>query len=287
MSENEKKSGAVKSRISGLLTRIASGGVYVGISVIAVLVNDVTNVIMLSAVAAICAFEFYRLLRHDAKMPNELMGIIAAAAFPVACWKFGLHGIIAILVLFTVALSIWYVFYLRARIVDVAVSYFGAIYTGLLLCGLIYIRAALPEPYGGILLLLLFISIWGNDALAYLVGSRIGRHKLAPKVSPKKSWEGFIAGLLFSAAMWVAMCFVPGVTMSWWLAAAFGIVAGLISVLGDLLESRVKRNVGVKDSGNLMPGHGGLLDRCDSLFMVSMMAALMLFGGGCIPYAGL
>ena len=119
------------------------------------------------------------------------------------------------------------------------------------------------------------------------MGSRIGRHKLAPKVSPKKSWEGFIAGLLFSAAMWVAMCFVPGVTMSWWLAAAFGIVAGLISVLGDLLESRVKRNVGVKDSGNLMPGHGGLLDRCDSLFMVSMMAALMLFGGGCIPYAGL
>ena len=137
------------------------------------------------------------------------------------------------------------------------------------------------------MLLLLFISIWGNDAVAYLVGSRIGRHKLAPKVSPKKSWEGFIAGLLFSAAMWVAMCFVPGVTMSWWLAAAFGIVAGLISVLGDLLESRVKRNVGVKDSGNLMPGHGGLLDRCDSLFMVSMMAALMLFGGGCIPYAGL
>lgn len=272
---------------SALATRIGSGAIYVVLTCVAVLVNDMTNVIMLSFVAAMCAFEYYRMLRNDAKMPNELIGIVAAALIPVACWKFGLHGIISVLMLFILALAIWYVFYLRARIVDISVSFFGAVYTGLLLCGLIYIRAALPEPYGGLLLLLLFVSIWGNDAVAYLVGSRIGKHKLAPKVSPKKSWEGFIAGLLFSALTWFAMTFIPGVSMAWWQALLFGVIAGLVSVLGDLLESRIKRNVGVKDSGNIMPGHGGLFDRCDSLFMVSMLSALMLFGGGCIPYAGL
>ncbi|MBQ9020863.1 MAG: phosphatidate cytidylyltransferase, partial [Eggerthellaceae bacterium] len=141
------------------------------------------------------------------------------------------------------------------------------------------------SPWGGVLVLLLFCSVWFNDAGAYLVGSKFGKHKLAPKTSPKKSWEGFIAGLVVSAGFWCLMTLVPGVTMSIPQAIVFGLLCGGASVIGDLAESRIKRNVGVKDSGTIMPGHGGLLDRCDSMFLASVAAAILLFAGGCIPYA--
>lgn len=134
------------------------------------------------------------------------------------------------------------------------------------------------------MVLLLFLSVWANDAFAYLVGSKIGRHKLAPRTSPKKSWEGFFAGLVGSVLFWCAISFVPGVTMTLVQAIAFGVVAGCMGVLGDLAESRIKRNSGFKDSGTIMPGHGGLLDRSDSLFLTSITAAILMVAGGCIPY---
>ena len=119
---------------------------------------------------------------------------------------------------------------------------------------------------------------------AYLGGSKFGKHKLAPRISPKKSWEGFIGGLVGSMAIWCLITLIPGVNMAIPQALVFGLICGLSGVLGDLAESRIKRNSGVKDSGTIMPGHGGLLDRCDSLFMASVTAAVMLIGGGCVPY---
>lgn len=116
------------------------------------------------------------------------------------------------------------------------------------------------------------------------MGSKFGKHKLAPRISPKKSWEGFIGGLVGSMAIWCLITLIPGVNMAIPQALVFGLICGLSGVLGDLAESRIKRNSGVKDSGTIMPGHGGLLDRCDSLFMASVTAAVMLIGGGCVPY---
>ena len=182
------------------------------------------------------------------------------------------------------ALIVWYVFWMRARVPDVGVSFFGAAYCGMLLSGIIVVRTALPEPWGGVLVLGIFLSVWANDSFAYLVGSKFGKHKLAPRTSPKKSWEGFFAGLAGSAVFWCLMTLVPGVTMSIPQAILFGLASGLMGVLGDLAESRIKRNSGFKDSGTIMPGHGGLLDRCDSLFLVAVTSAILLVGGGCIPY---
>ncbi len=134
------------------------------------------------------------------------------------------------------------------------------------------------------LVLGIFLSVWANDSFAYLAGSRFGKHKLAPRVSPKKSWEGFFAGLLGSALFWCLFTLVPGVNLSIPIAFVFGIVSGLAGVLGDLAESRIKRNVGFKDSGTLLPGHGGLLDRCDSLFLVAVTSAILLVLGEGIPF---
>ena len=217
-------------------------------------------------------------------MPNEVIGVIAAAAYPLVTCFFGVEGIVIVSALFMLVLIIWYVFWSYVRIADVSVCLFGAVYTGMLICGLLVIRASLPEPWGGVLVLLLFASVWGNDAFAYLVGSAVGKHKLAPRVSPKKSWEGFIAGLVVSAAFWGLMTLVPGVNLSLPLAIVFGVVCGVMCMLGDLAESRIKRNVGVKDSGTIMPGHGGLLDRSDSMFLASITAACLLIFSGAIPF---
>ena len=270
---------------SDLQVRFRTGVVYTAVTVICVLAGNIPMVLMLMAVAGICAGEFFYMLRSDAKLPNEILGIIAAVLYPLSVYVAGLVGAMLVSLALLLALLVWYVFWLRARIPDVGVSFFGAAYTGLLLCGLVVIRVSLPEPWGGIVVLLLFLSVWANDAFAYLVGSKIGKHKLAPRTSPKKSWEGLIAGLVGSVVFWCLITLVPGVTMSIVQAVIFGIVAGCMGVLGDLAESRIKRNSGFKDSGTIMPGHGGLLDRSDSLFLTSITAAILLVSFGCIPYA--
>ena len=254
-----------------LQVRFRTGFVYVAVSVLCALISDWTTLALLVATAGITAGEFYYMLRQDAKLPNEMLGIIAAMLYPTSVFALGLTGALYVSLALLLALIVWYVFWMRARVPDVGVSFFGAAYCGMLLSGIIVVRTALPDPWGGVLVLAIFLSVWANDSFAYLVGSRFGKHKLAPRTSPKKSWEGFFAGLAGSAAFWCQ-------------AIPFGVVSGLMGVLGDLAESRIKRNSGFKDSGTIMPGHGGLLDRCDSLFLVAVTSAILLVGFGCIPY---
>ena len=271
---------------SEIQVRFRTGFIYICITLICLLINDVTTAVLLSATAAICAGEFFYMLRSDAKLPNELLGIVGAALYPLSVWLFGLVGALLVTVGLVIALLVWYVMWMRARIADVGVSLFGAAYTGLLLSGLMVVRTAptLEFPWDGVLLLGIFASVWANDIFAYLIGRKFGKYKLAPRISPAKSWEGLFAGLVGSVAVWVGLSFIPGVAMGIPQAVLFGIVSGLMGVLGDLAESRIKRNSGFKDSGTIMPGHGGLLDRCDSLFLVAVTSAILLVVGGCIPY---
>ena len=266
--------------------RFRTGFVYIAVSVICIMVNEWTTLLLLVLTAGISAGEFYYMLRSDAKLPNEMLGIIGAVLYPISVFFLGIVGAVYVSLALLVALITWYVFWMRARVADVGVSFFGAAYTGLLLSGLVVVRGALPDPWGGLLVLGIFFSIWANDSFAYLFGRKFGKHKLAPRTSPKKSWEGFFAGLVASMIFWVLISFIPGVTMNIPLAMLFGLICGLMGVLGDLAESRIKRNSGFKDSGTIMPGHGGLLDRCDSLFLVAITSAVLLIAGGCIPYVG-
>lgn len=124
------------------------------------------------------------------------------------------------------------------------------------------------------LLLPLFIFIWSSDVMAYVVGSLIGKHKLFPKWSPSKSWEGAIGG--FCAALLAAFIYASFAESS---VLGMVVLAGMISVfgvLGDLVESMAKRLAGLKDSGKTLPGHGGILDRFDSVFVASPIAVVLL-----------
>ena len=114
----------------------------------------------------------------------------------------------------------------------------------------------------------IFILIWTNDTFAYIVGKSIGKHKLLEKISPKKTIEGFIAGIIFSviAGILISKYYIGGSILIWTISP---VIISVFSTLGDLIESKFKRIAGVKDSGNIMPGHGGVLDRLDSIIFVA------------------
>ncbi|MGA0840897.1 MAG: phosphatidate cytidylyltransferase, partial [Pseudomonadales bacterium] len=128
-------------------------------------------------------------------------------------------------------------------------------------------------PNGGVWLLWLFCVVWAGDVGAYFSGRRFGRRKLAPAVSPGKTWEGVVGGALLSLAVTWVLLATAGHASPAWVAVVLGLIA--LSIFGDLFESVLKRQRGVKDSGSLLPGHGGLLDRVDALLPVLPVFALL------------
>lgn len=126
-----------------------------------------------------------------------------------------------------------------------------------------------------ILPFIVIATIWIGDSFAYMLGSLIGKHKMAPKLSPKKSWEGFIAGLLSVVlAMVIFRILFPVKSYFFWI--LFGVIIYIFGTFGDLTESMLKRQAEIKDSGRMMPGHGGAFDRFDSFLLAVPFAALML-----------
>jgi phosphatidate cytidylyltransferase len=131
---------------------------------------------------------------------------------------------------------------------------------------------------GAFTLLFLFILIWGADITAYFVGKKWGTTKLAPKVSPGKSVQGFVGAVIFALLAALFVVYMSGAPASLWpWLFALSVLTVVSSVVGDLFESMLKRNIGLKDSGNLLPGHGGLLDRIDSLTAAAPVFALGVF----------
>jgi phosphatidate cytidylyltransferase len=148
------------------------------------------------------------------------------------------------------------------------------VYCGVLIASV----GGLRLRFGFAWVILAFVATWANDTAAYFAGRFLGRHAMCPSISPKKTWEGFaggaagsVAGALATKAVFLALPTPAGETLwlSWGGAVAVGLGASLLGPLGDLVESMLKRAAGVKDSGHLIPGHGGLLDRIDALLFVA------------------
>lgn len=270
----------VRGGAERLLTRTLSGAIYVIIFAGCLYLGPAATVAAVSAMAWLCCSEFFHLARLGGRMPNEVLGLTIALAYPIATWQLGAEAFGLVSFILLVGCAVWYVVTPRAGIGDIAITAFGPIYTSFSLSTLVLIRTV-DEGYGGALLALgVIASMWANDATAYLVGSRIGKHKLAPRISPKKSIEGFWGGLVACVIMWLVLALLGIRGITWPFALITGPVVGVVAVIGDLFESRIKRGVGVKDSGDIMPGHGGLLDRSDSILFGCMAAYLMLRLGG-------
>lgn len=122
------------------------------------------------------------------------------------------------------------------------------------------------------------LIVWTTDSGAYFVGRKLGKNKLWPEISPKKTVEGFVGGIVIAVCFAIAMQFIYPIASSWMQLIVVTIVASIIGQMGDLVESAIKRHYGVKDSGNILPGHGGILDRFDSLlFVVPLLHFLHFF----------
>lgn len=157
---------------------------------------------------------------------------------------------------------------------DLAWSVFGLLY---IFVGIISLCILCATELGCTLALIMFAMIWLNDTGAYCTGSLFGKHPMWPRLSPKKSWEGFAGGLAFCVIAGIVASFCTSILnlplVAW---VAFGIIVCAFSTWGDLFESLIKRTLGIKDSGNIIPGHGGILDRIDSLLFVAPITLLML-----------
>jgi phosphatidate cytidylyltransferase len=269
-----------------LVTRVATAVAYAAVVVVAVWFGRYVTGIVFGLMAGFAAAEFYALERRESRLPNEAFGVAAAGIMPIAAALWGMAGLSSTVTALIAAALVWHVLFLRVRTADTAVTVFGALYTGFLLSYLVLVIDIYSA--GRVLALAVVLSVWANDSFAYLVGSLFGRHKMAPKISPKKSWEGFFAGLAGTLIVWVLVPTVlprvfpqlpaTGLDLPW--AIATGLVISLAVVVGDLVESRIKREAGVKDSGDSLPGHGGFLDRLDSLILVCLAAYWMLWWAG-------
>jgi phosphatidate cytidylyltransferase len=295
---------------SELARRVAFGVVAAPIAVAIVLYGGAALAALLAIASAIAAWEFFRLARATGLTPLDDVGIVIAGLTPLVVHarflglyepgsSIGVLSLAAIVLLAVLALTIWIRGVAEKPIGAVSTTIFGAAYTGGMLsfgyairyhdyafapASISLGRSTFGLASGGLLLLLPVLATWASDTGAYAVGRTMGRHKLLPSVSPGKTIEGSVGGLLGSV-------FVTWLLTRWLLRPAahldfrwapvgvilFGAMVSAVGQVGDLAKSLLKRDAGVKDSSTLIPGHGGVLDRVDSLLFV-LPVSYVLFG---------
>jgi len=269
--------------------RLLTGIVYVATIVFCVIFSPYTFLALFLTVIYFCLTEFYQLLNinKEIKINPYLHGAGGALLFLVVfLFTSGIAGRYALsLYLLYIVGIIVYELYARQKnpIARLASVFFGQCYIALPLSilNLLAFPCLCQLGYQWIWIIALLVFIWANDTGAYLIGVRFGKHRLWERISPKKSWEGFFGGLGFAIISAFALShFFPQTAWYHWVGLSIGVV--VFSTYGDLFESLIKRTVEVKDSGRSLPGHGGFLDRFDSLLFAvyAMVFYLQLFALG-------
>ena len=214
--------------------------------------------------------EFYSLMMKKGYYPAFWVGNVITIFFIVfSYYVLSKHWELANSTILTIAATLALmsgVFLKREKdtIVDVAVTLLGMIYIGWFFSYFLFIRNLTAH---GAYLFFLVITIWAMDIVAYIVGKKFGKHKMSPTISPHKSWEGAIAG--FFTCIIAADIFSGFMLINGMHALILGVIIGVVAQLSDLVESVIKRDAGVKDASNIVPGHGGVLDRMDSFILTA------------------
>lgn len=284
-----KRLWSMSDKLKNLVVRTLSGAVLLGVVLAAALLGKYAYGALLLVIVSVGLAEFYRLAKASGAQPQVNMGTFAGVI--LFCTSFHIFeqlydgyplsmelivGLLLSLLLYLFLIFVVEVFRAKEHPMrNVAVTIMSLIYVSLPMSLMLFIPLMLG---GGVwraeaFLFYLFI-VWGNDVFAYLVGVSIGRHRMCERISPKKSWEGFVGGVLGAMAMGALGNVVVGGGYALWLGLAA--IVAISSVLGDLVESMFKREAGVKDSGNIMPGHGGILDRFDALLVSIPFAFIYL-----------
>ena len=254
-------------------TRLLSGIVLVAAALVLIITGGDVLLFSTLLISYIGMFELYRIFHVEKELPG-IVGYLAATVFYCNLkWAF-LRDLMVVVLGFLMALMFVYVFtYPKYKTEQMLAVFFGVFYVAVMLS---YVYQTRMLTAGAYIVWLIFLCSWGCDTCAYCVGMLIGKHKMSPKLSPKKSVEGAIGGVVGAALLTViyGMIFknAMGVTTQHvWIMAAISAVGALISMVGDLTASAIKRNYEIKDYGKLIPGHGGILDRFDSVIFTAPM----------------
>jgi len=237
--------------------------------------------LFIALLLGVAAWEFCTLFKRSGYAPATALVIIGVVTLAITRLHSGfIHQDLILTIIILAAMSYHLIAYERGRdasATDFAISLAGVAYLGILGSHLISLRL-LPE---GLWWFMLIMPVaWLADSGAFFIGSRYGKHRMAPRLSPKKSWEGYIGGIVTGILAGILFSYLWGL-VSPSLSISKGIIAGIIlsvfPTLGDLGESMLKRQFGVKDSGNLLPGHGGILDRLDSWIWAAAIGYYLVF----------
>lgn len=255
-------------------TRLISGIVLVIIALATIISGSWILFFTLLAVSLIGMRELYKVMKVSDEHVTvlELVGYLGAVLYYIAMKAdFGNYGTMAIIISMILILFVYVFGYPKYHAEQVMAAFFGVIYVAVML-SFIYLTRSLPD--GKFLVWLIFLCSWGCDTCAYCVGMLIGKHKMAPVLSPKKSIEGAVGGVVGSALLGCIYAYFFGAKMDevsnpMVACAVACAIAAVISQIGDLAASAIKRNHNVKDYGNLIPGHGGVLDRFDSMIFTA------------------
>jgi phosphatidate cytidylyltransferase len=259
--------------------------------------------VLIAVAAAAGAQEFFRLVRARGGRPLSSIGVLSAAGLvllatawprPEVFGPLALYLVVGVTLL-SLGITVWRRWPEGAPLDDTGSTVLGVIYTGGALSFVPLLRA-LPETIGATtdplrsatFVILPLLVVWASDSAAYFVGRAIGRTKLAPHASPAKTVEGSVAGLIGAmAAAWLvvgwSMSDSSGIALDRPVVLAFGLAIAAAGQVGDLAESVLKRQAGVKDSGRILPGHGGALDRLDALLFAFPLAWVLLQLPGVLP----
>ena len=252
-------------------TRLLSGIVLVILALVFIITGNDLLLAVTGIISLIGLYELYRVFKIEKSCAGVVGGLATIVYYCNLKFQFIPDMMLFVIALLVVLMFVYVLSYPKYRAKQLMASFFGLFYVGVMLSYVYQIRTLNNGLY---LAFLIFLCSWGCDTCAYCVGILIGKHKMAPKLSPKKSIEGAVGGVAGAALLTALYCTILRQQMGTdvkeiCILSAIAAVAGLISMVGDLCASAIKRNYDIKDYGHLIPGHGGILDRFDSMIITA------------------
>jgi len=255
---------------NSFLTRLVSGVILVLIALMSITAGGWVLYLVSLVLSLIGTFELYRALGIHKKEGRsvdllELIGYISVVLYYLSLiYMWGSYQLFIILCALVMLMFVYVFSYPKYNARQIMEAYFGVIYVGVMLS---YVYQTRSLEYGHYIVWLIFLCSWGCDTCAYCAGRLFGKHKMAPVLSPKKTIEGAIGGVAGATLLGLIYALATkGPVLEYMVICLIG---GLISMVGDLSASAIKRNAGIKDYGNLIPGHGGVMDRFDSVIFTA------------------
>lgn len=262
-------------------TRIIVSLTAIPFIVVSAYLGGLLFLLFVLGVALLSFYEFSQLVKNKSSNPVTFFGIAAVALLILNQYFNWIDFFRLTLILSAVMLFAELYHKKDSSILNLGGMFLGVFYLGLFSASLLSIRELYAYSdflydQGGFLIISLFVTIWICDSAAFFLGTAFGKHKLFPRISPNKSWEGAVAGFIFAVLTMTAAHFIILDFLSLTESIILGAIIGIVGQVGDLIESLIKRDAEVKDSSSLIPGHGGVFDRFDSLLFSSPFVYLYL-----------